>query len=1019
MTPEDLERLVAAGDSERLAEATLGLTEAQRRRLSSKARELHRTTRRSWDLSPDEWDVLPEGPLAERLLVVHRDPDLAPWREMDAADTAVLAMCPFSRAREVSEPWWGHLDRPSPFAMVLLDRRPDWLDRWVDHHLDSLRHSVSWETLRRLIRAGACRKPASEGYASLMVDAMASRLNDEAEDPKSLSERLEAEPELLDDIWRIFEADTPAFDHITDPSRPKRHQETWAEALIALSRRGVVDRGRLLDAAIAGLSTGLHPQTIAGFGRFHDALRPTTEEIAVRQGPILDLLGLRSGQAAGFALRQARALEKAGTLDAERFLASAGGVFELGTKSQPKGVLAIARRLVRRDPGLTTRAAPLALRALAHEDADVQASAIGALEDWREGLDGASEIGGRLAELPATLRARAESLVRSLGGEIDEQHDEAVSVGPLRSQIESIPDRWRRLAGADDAIEACERGRIAEPLSFDVMDVPVLAYAEPVEPIETTDELLDAVAGFIEQRDTAIEVERIIDGIARLCDRRTEDIERRGRPLIKRTADVESAIEQLHAQRYERVHPDPVWALFRLIACWIDPETVPDDLEPAQEDRPLVCFELRVLELCGRVRLGAAGPHLAMPTHRGGWIDGRVLVERLLEMRRAGRDPGRHDLIQALLRVAPDARDEAHDEARSLTGPHGRAVRWALGGDEGPEQGDDAALWTAAGRCRTPGDRLGELIDAGLGIDAHDGAIPASYDWSPRVWFMWLGYTDSGEKLHEARPRLHVVVGPAPAPDAPRAGSFPTVAMHLRLHSGSGREIFARWHVEWLAMVWPLIADPFIVRGVKKLVSRMNMPASAWSPTHAYLDPLFDPDRPWTELTCLLVCTGLVSKDADARVSAIELLIEGIDDGRAPPSPMGEVLARLTEPGWLRLRRLAESLGQAAQAGPLHALFVAASLDRLIGAYEQLPRDLHHVLALQLELLTQLGLPLSEGASARLAGVKGSGKAASLARALTAHRPDAPAPAYDAAMARLAEVRVERAERWAGASDGG
>ena len=66
--------------------------------------------------------------------------------------------------------------------------------------------------------------------------------------------------------------------------------------------------------------------------------------------------------------------------------------------------------------------------------------------------------------------------------------------------------------------------------------------------------------------------------------------------------------------------------------------------------------------------------------------------------------------------------------------------------------------------------------------------------------------------------------------------------------------------------------------------------------------------------------------------------------------------------------------------GPVAELVVADVIDQLIAGWEGLPRDAHHVLTLQLELLTKLRRPPSPAAKEVLAGAKGSGKSAKLAR---------------------------------------
>ncbi|MEV4320554.1 hypothetical protein [Actinocrispum sp. NPDC049592] len=91
---------------------------------------------------------------------------------------------------------------------------------------------------------------------------------------------------------------------------------------------------------------------------------------------------------------------------------------------------------------------------------------------------------------------------------------------------------------------------------------------------------------------------------------------------------------------------------------------------------------------------GTATP-VSAATHRGGWLDPMVFVQRMLNNPDAPRD----DVIDALLRLAPDNRREAFRLTSGLSGPYAHAVFYALGGSV-----DLAPTWVnmAAARARRP-----------------------------------------------------------------------------------------------------------------------------------------------------------------------------------------------------------------------------------------------------------------------------------------------------------------------------
>jgi hypothetical protein len=265
------------------------------------------------------------------------------------------------------------------------------------------------------------------------------------------------------------------------------------------------------------------------------------------------------------------------------------------------------------------------------------------------------------------------------------------------------------------------------PLAFALTDVPVLTTLPPLLPIAGVDELIDGVAHAIEAIDSVDEVERIVDGIARLFDERPADFAARTQALVKRMytgalADARGLVLPGDSERparpgadLARRRPAPYQLSLLVAGARADALHRPAPARDCPPPRP--------------ARRAAA---LATPTHAHGWIAPRLLVERLAGYERAGRRPLASDLLQALLRLAPDGRGEALALAGDLRGEWAAAVRWALGGDAGPDaQGrKQAALWIAAGRARAPhADLSGPLAALGLRIDWPDVLRPASYQW--------------------------------------------------------------------------------------------------------------------------------------------------------------------------------------------------------------------------------------------------------------------------------------------------
>ena len=112
-----------------------------------------------------------------------------------------------------------------------------------------------------------------------------------------------------------------------------------------------------------------------------------------------------------------------------------------------------------------------------------------------------------------------------------------------------------------------------------------------------------------------------------------------------------------------------------------------------------------------------------------------------------------------------------------------------------------------------------------------------------------------------------------------------------------------------------------------------------------------------------------------------------------------------------KLNRLCAAFSEVSRISPYHAWVIAGTLETLLASYAAPPDDVHHLLSLLLELMTQLGLAPGDAACAKLATIKGGGKTGSLAKSLAALESQETSAASEARVI-CAEKRLERAERW-------
>lgn len=968
MNSETLQTLVTKGDLTPLAEALAPLSEMERRKLSTTAHKLYREYKAGFDA----WGF---GAFSNR--------SCSP-RSYAAAVVAMLGACPWSRVKGI--PAWGYRDiGPEVLLSVLCGRRPTWMNDWLALRLS---HDVmpSWQVVRTLVRTGVCETPPGEDYIKLLVR--------EFNHP---TRRLLDDPDLLDDeIWRLFEIETDAFityngNHLSYFSST---YESWPTALKTLADGGRIDRQRLLDASLQALTNGFSPYYLSGFCKFHLNLEPTAEEMTACEASYRQLLCHPVGHVVTFALRMLKALDKAAGLDGESFLKQILPVFAIPTKRQATQALQLAKRLVKRHPELSEQAIEVGLQALGHVSADVHDLAFTLLEQHinREHLV------ERLASLSPENQPGVKGLLVRLG-------------------IEAV---------SEPAAASVYHERVP-PSPADILNVNVLTGLKPLAPIETLDDLIDAVSHAIEVVDSPEEVERILDGLSRLCDQRPANFEARTEALLYRI------LQSPFSSRGLLSAMSPVSQGLRgLLLSWLTTDALPKDLRagPSWELGPAAFIESRLVELTKRVARRQAGLLLSAPTHEHGWIDPVSLVERVCQIPNDLIQSRRLDLIQALLRLSPDRRSEALQQAAALHGAWGTVLRWALGGTDEPEtsRGIDAALWIAAGRARCPHDSLAAAL-APLEIKAQgpDALEPAQYHWQdePKRVRHYSGYLPCSSLRIEVSPPVErqsrraaeqgvdaddrawltmlgdlLAAGTTTIIDTlersfgsmsmqPHATTsyhlreMPTTALHDWYMSPSAGWEHAQF-IKWVAMVWPLNPDSTHAMAVQSMMSRIDASSSSSHADFAHLDTLFVPHWPWSEMGQFMLGLALISKNADVKGLAVDAFIEGIEDGRAHPWLLADVLSRLAAGQGIKMNRLTPALEEVARVSTQHRAMVAEIIQAFLTEVTTWPRNTHLLLELLLVSLTELGWALREPMRAVLRPLKGTQKSAKLSRRLLA-----------------------------------
>jgi hypothetical protein len=971
MTAEELEKLIRTGKGIELAEAIAPLDELQRKALSKKAAELHKWARGN-------------------------QPSFSAQR---AAGLALLGLCGWTEAKKWRSPLWAHMSDPAT-ERVLRDRRPDWLEKWVQQELMAGRFS-EWLAIRRFVRDGLCPRPTTDSYILGMLRTVYWLGDRES----SMADKLRLDRGLLDDeVWQIFEADFADQNVFFPGEFDGKQQNGWGPSLVELCNSGELDRARLLTSSLDALNRRQQAANASWFLKLHEALAPTLAERIDRQTKYADLLVNTIPSVVGFAIDALKQIAGAGQLDATKIVDGLSGALTLRQKGHAMNAVRLLKACAKQQVGSASIARAAAM-GLDHPATEVQNACVEMLEQI--GVAGAEDlIAARMEGVAPSLRDRAGKLLGTQAATaVAEQvnTDEESTI----AKAESIDSRWRAAAGIDAVLAVLREGGDLLPVTCDAMSVPRLDPADVISPITTIDELIERFSQSIEKLDSAIDLELLMDGMSRLVDRPVDFAERTA-PLLHRAVTLLGTNSNVVT-----FGTDPETRVRSLAKAWIERQDMQWDpksrekhakmMESYGQDPQMIrrgitdFLGARVAQVALMVRKGIAGPLLALPTHAGGWIDPRELVRRVAQ--RPAAVP-RLDLLQALLRLAPDHRDEALQNAATLAGEAGAAIRYALGGDE--KIGTIPAIWIAAARARSPLENIPALTEA-FGNDlGPDAAVAASLRWR----------FDEKSDRWETSSTLRISSDPAP-PAQMVAVDLPTVLRHEFKITFWAMSSIAQ--IRSQAAVWPANQEAFFAQGALSLASRLNNPASTLSPTAQYFEPLFDQDTPLGPMAQLALCLGMLSKDASARGMAIDALIAVITDGRCTGDELGSTLAAMKEASTIvRLNRIAEALSEISRVGPLQQYVSAKTVEAFLAAlhtrHAEPPGDLHHLLTPLREWLTALGCGPSHQAQEYLQQLKVGGKTKALIQTIMSMPPRQYAP--KPAILQALQSRIERAARW-------
>jgi len=819
-------------------------------------------------------------------------------------------------------------------AEILLNRRPAWLSKLIEKHFDEF-SAPAWCSF---FDAGLIRwDDDNDRLVNYMMWHLC-RLH--AETAERLFERV---PQLREYHYRA-----PHHAHV----------RVWIPFIEQLVEAGELDRLRFLRACLTGLDVGFkrdHQQDVIGL---IVCVNPTDDEWGEVLPELLSLLQHSSVTVLGVVVDRITAMFENETIDLATALPALAALFHVKQKKYAAIGLKMASQTVAISEHRRASVV-LAAHGLQHPAADIQKKALKILADHlnEDDVEIIEQLKGDADAVAATLKPNLHELLNSFGvpAEGSGASDTIEVVIPscfdfaeIEQKVAVLPEALRKTVHLDEVLSAARDDRIDACCVWPIMSQRVLANSQPIQQIQSLDELIDVVTAAIERLDAPDEWNRILDGLTRFAAERPGDFKRKTAALKKRLNREEPPQRGIMAPRM-------LYGAAGLLKAWIDRGRL--DLVT---DFPRSDTLTRLYEFIAEC-LGKRSPRqlLSTPTHTGGWIDPVIWVDRLWEWAVSDDEINNADFVLSALRLAPDNRLACLGRLEGLKQPwHDLAV--SLLERDAKLAGDTEFPWP-------------------------EGRI--AYDWYP-----FAAASEFPFAIREAVPSdfsLQPLVNPANMYSMQVTPNSPT------------------WHYPWLATLWPSSLLWYWQRAIESFVERMEYRTKSDEPHDQYLQPLFEPYRPLTTLSARVIWLATFSQGS-SKMAAVDVWIELVSTGRADiellSTTLQEVVASITIPG----KRIMIAMAEVAAAGPLHAWTAAEIIQRYLTGLETLPRETAAFLEQLLEWLTQLGLPVSESFSTTLSEI-GSGKAKRIAKQLLVLQ-RTESDLRSNALSLLLEARVSQAE---------
>ncbi len=421
---------------------------------------------------------------------------------------------------------------------ILKERRPDWLNSLVDYLLRQAPGRF-WPFVRLLEREALIETQDSEQYYVGMVQLVSAHPPDYVFNFMQLDQIL-----LKDRLWDLF-----ACQHSS--VRDRFHAHAWFPILLHLVDAGLLDRVKVIDAMIklwlSRKERGRFATSPDFMSNLYEKFNPTEKEEIALLPVYISMLSNPRVDIIKFA--QDKLKDKIKHVDPHEFIKQAANAFSVKGKEIPLRSMKLLREIVRNDPGSRKESVNCLLQALDHDSSDVRSKAFDLIEEF---TDKDQDIHN---EVSTILRAKVGEL-----GSLKSRVETWLQVSDSESQCEkkskaSVKAIAKVSAPKHENVEAFSRSRLSEPdqhfqntchfaelldivegkcdlilaLGLDLRDqkIPRLFPENAIQPIDNLDDLIYALLQVLHSKASGDDLERVVDGMARLFNERPQELAQR------------------------------------------------------------------------------------------------------------------------------------------------------------------------------------------------------------------------------------------------------------------------------------------------------------------------------------------------------------------------------------------------------------------------------------------------------------------------------------------------------------